>query len=392
MLVDALHAVSALFHHTAAAHGHIRIAHHLVLRSFPVLEQQEIEAPHFVRAIVGTVARAHAAVVNHVIQAFAAVHGRTHRADHFAGSVLALLARHRLEVGFGIVAVALVVGVNAQPVHVPAEDGLFLADHGDVVLGLAGDDAIVAAHAGIHVHRHAPGVRLGRIGVGLVQSQFLRRLFFFREVRFLAVLLQTGSPHQRARAGGRLHGLIALGRGQLVRASNLANHNAAGKPGRGAGAQRVHIETGARADAAGAAASVAQKYGDGIIGMANLDPDRSGHLLAIEFKFDQVFGFNPHAVGHSRTHQHRVVPGELVHRLGQFLQPAVVGKLSVVDGGIAAEVDFDGLGVGARRGWKTRALVRDLLRQRMSCLPPSHRAATFSRTRRSPRRNAAVFQ
>src|SRR5579862_3292451 len=59
MLVDALYAVSTLFHDAAAAHGHVRIAHHLVLRSLPVLEQQKIKPPHFVGTVVRAVAGAH---------------------------------------------------------------------------------------------------------------------------------------------------------------------------------------------------------------------------------------------------------------------------------------------------------------------------------------------
>ena len=86
--------------------------------------------------------------------------GGAHRADDFAGSVLALHAGHGLEVCLGIVAVALIVGVDANPVHVAAEDGLLLADDGDVVLRLAGDHAVVAADARVQVDRHAPGVGL----------------------------------------------------------------------------------------------------------------------------------------------------------------------------------------------------------------------------------------
>src|SRR6185369_7926012 len=213
VLVDALHAVCAFFHDPAAAHGHVGIAHHLVLRSFPVLEEEEIEAPHLVGTVVGAIACAHAAVVHHVIQTFAAVHRRTNRADHFAGSVLALLAGHRLEVGLGIGAVTLEISIHAQPVHVPPEHSLLLADDGDIVLRLASDNAVVAAHAGIHVDGHAPGVRLGRVGIRLVQGQFLRRLFFACKLWLLAVLLDTRSTHQRAGAGGRFHSLVALGGG-----------------------------------------------------------------------------------------------------------------------------------------------------------------------------------
>jgi len=38
MVIDALYAICAFFHYAAAAHGYIGIPHHLVLRSFPILE------------------------------------------------------------------------------------------------------------------------------------------------------------------------------------------------------------------------------------------------------------------------------------------------------------------------------------------------------------------
>src|SRR5579872_2657808 len=118
MLGDALHAISAFFHHAAAAYGYIRIAHHLVLRRLPILEQQEIKPPHFVGAVIGTIARAHAAVVDHVVQAFGAVDSRAYGTDHLTRRVLTLHARNRLEIRFGIIAVALIIGIHAQPMHV----------------------------------------------------------------------------------------------------------------------------------------------------------------------------------------------------------------------------------------------------------------------------------
>ena len=60
---------------------------------------EEVEAAHFVRAVVRAVPRADAAVVDHVVQALGAVDGRPDRADQFARRVLAVHARHRLEVG-----------------------------------------------------------------------------------------------------------------------------------------------------------------------------------------------------------------------------------------------------------------------------------------------------
>src|SRR5690606_6799857 len=85
-----------------------------------------------------------------------------------AGGVLAVLAEHGLEVGAGVCggAVALVVGVDADPVHLAAGEDLVLADDGDVVLGLAGDDARAAAGADVEVHDHAPGVAVVDLAAG----------------------------------------------------------------------------------------------------------------------------------------------------------------------------------------------------------------------------------
>ena len=67
-------------------------------------------------------------------------------------------AHHRLEIRVGGVDPAAVVAVDAQPVHFAADDHLLLAHDRDVVLGLAGDHAGIAADAGRLVDRHAPGV------------------------------------------------------------------------------------------------------------------------------------------------------------------------------------------------------------------------------------------
>ena len=65
-------------------------------------------------------------------------------------------------------------------------------------------------------------------------------------------------------------------------------------------------------------------------------------FLPFSSKFDDVFGGDAEALRHLGADLDGVVPGELVHRLGEFLQPAVVGELSVVDGGVAADVELDG--------------------------------------------------
>src|SRR3954462_3075455 len=158
-VVDALDAVGALLHHAAAADGHVRVAQRLEARRLPVLVEQEVEAPHLVGAVVRAVARADAAVVDHVVQAFRAMRRRADRADQLARRVLALHAGDRLVIRLdrgGVLRVTLEVVVDADPVHLAAAIHLLLADDRDVVLGLARDGAGAAAGAGRQIDRHAP--------------------------------------------------------------------------------------------------------------------------------------------------------------------------------------------------------------------------------------------
>ena len=170
---------------------------------------------------------------------------------------------------------------------------------------------------------------------------------FLREVGFFLVFLECGFADQGTMgAVGRVHRLVALGGGEFVGVSGLSYRDAGGDPRSGGGAQGVGVETLRGADAAGALASVAERNGDGVVGMSGLNPDGAGDFLTVQFKFDDVFGFDVQALGHRGTDLDGVVPRELVHRLGKFLQPAVVGELSVVDGGVAADVELDGVGIG----------------------------------------------
>src|SRR4029077_15011651 len=170
-VVDALHTVSAFLHDPAAAHGDFRIAHKLELRRFPILEAQEIEAAHFVRTVVGAVARADTAVVDHVVQAFGTMDRGAYWADLLARSVFALHARNWLEKGFRISeriivvsarvvcrSIRFVIAVDANPVHFAATQNLVFADDWNVVFRDAGDHAGIAAIATVEINGHTPGV------------------------------------------------------------------------------------------------------------------------------------------------------------------------------------------------------------------------------------------
>src|SRR5438034_193261 len=66
--IDALHTVVAFFHDAAAPHRDVRVSQRLEARGFKIRVLEKVEPAHFVRAIVGTIAGADAAVVNHVVQ------------------------------------------------------------------------------------------------------------------------------------------------------------------------------------------------------------------------------------------------------------------------------------------------------------------------------------
>ena len=87
---------------------------------------------------------------------------RGRRADLLARRQFALLARQRLIGQLGIVRLAAEVAVHPQPVHLAMLEHLRAAHHGDVVFGLAGDDARPAADALREVDRHAPAMSLVR--------------------------------------------------------------------------------------------------------------------------------------------------------------------------------------------------------------------------------------
>ena len=265
----------------------------------------------------------------------------SHRANQFAGRVLTLHARHRLEKTLWIVPRTVVVGVDANPVHVAALERLLLPNHGNVVLRLAGNNAVVAAHAGVQVDRHAPGI--GFLGVVHVriEREFLRHLAFLGEVRFFLVLLEIALLHQRTLSDRSFHRLVTLRAGEVVSCAGRSQLNAAREPGILAGAQRIDIVASAGARAPGTRASVAEENRDRVVGVSRLNPDRAFNFLALELEFDNVFEGELQSLGHRGANHDRIVPGQLGQWLRKLLQPCVVREAAVVDGRIAAEVEFN---------------------------------------------------
>src|SRR5579862_802090 len=359
---DALYAVAALLHHAARTDRHIRIPHQLEAWRFKVGVEQEVEPPHLVGAVVGAIPGAHAAVIDHHVEAFVGVDRSAHRANLLAGSVLALLAKHRLEMRARGSKITFEVGVDANPLHVAADAHLLLAYDGDVVLRIAADDAGVAAGAAVHVDRHGPAV--SRIGpVGEQRGSHLCRfapLTFMREVGIRLELFQRGVANNAARPE-RFNGFerpvlvskvaqglaamileVALGDGDAPLAIDLLDRT--GRVERRPGvANPIGIEARARTHAARKLAAVAEIAGHRIVRMAGSDDNRRLHAACAHAQFYDVIFFEAELRQRRARNDRGVIPAEAGDRLGQFLQPAHVRPAAVIDVRIGAEDDFDGI-------------------------------------------------
>src|SRR3954471_22135919 len=137
LALDALHAVRALFHDAAAAHGDVGIHAHPARPADVAVVLEEVETAHLVRAVVAAIPRADAAVVGHLVQSLVAVDGGVDRADVLARRGLAVHAAERLGDHLGILDRPREVAVDADPLHLPTSHDLRLADDRDVVLRLA---------------------------------------------------------------------------------------------------------------------------------------------------------------------------------------------------------------------------------------------------------------
>src|SRR5438270_13260051 len=230
LALDALHAVRALFHDAAAAHGDVGVHAHPAGAAHVAVVLEEVETAHLVRAVVAAIPRADAAVIGHLVQSLVAVDGGVDRADVLARRGLAVHAAERLGDHLGIFDWPSEVAVDANPLHLATSDDLLLADDRDVVLGLAGDDARAATRALAQVDRHAPLVGFLAVVVGRVSGRRYSTPLFdlLVELRVLVEGVRQSGGHRglrRLAAVGR-HAPVVLGDAELVAAAGLHHRRA----------------------------------------------------------------------------------------------------------------------------------------------------------------------
>src|SRR5215208_3463643 len=291
-LADALDAEGALLHHALAAHRDVRVELPVerlgerVLLTVRLAVADPVEVADLVRAVVGAVAGADAAVVHLDVEPVRRVVGRVDGEDRLAGRGAAVLAEHRhdarLEVRVEtlvLVLGALVVALQPDPRHLaPAGDVRAPpravgqeprtlprgAHRRDVVLGVACGDAGRASRAAREVDRHRPAplrhpapvvgaVHPQVLGVGVAQQALRvvrrRRAEAGEEgVRGVAGELVLSFVRVVARAGSRLG---AAGDSRLVLAARAARGRALATR-RAAGARLLALRSNVAAGAGGA--------------------------------------------------------------------------------------------------------------------------------------------
>src|SRR5690606_32203003 len=157
---DPLHTIGAFLDHASPACSDVRIMDLVRSLGRPLVIVEPIETPNFVGAVVRACPRADTPAVDHLIEPFAGVHRRVHRANNFTRRFFAMHAKHGLEERLGLVCASSVVSVDAQPVHLASTGDLFRPDDRHIVFGLAGDNACIATEAEIEIDRHAPGISI----------------------------------------------------------------------------------------------------------------------------------------------------------------------------------------------------------------------------------------
>ena len=345
--------------------------------------------------------------------------GGVDRTDDFARGEFAMLATHRLErdlriLGEDLVARATesggldlavgVVAVQTDPVHLTTAQDLILADDRDVVLGLAGDNASVAADAGVQVDRHAPlvntaeflviverlttrdfagddrlalgavfGRELGELLVGVELTQVGRSVGLDAELVNEtqiggAVLSEVGFADDLA----AFHRPVLLGVGQVVDLAGDLDGGTGGETKCAGGAGRVEVVADALADATRDRAAVAEREHEGVVGQTWLDVERTADGDAVDGDFaykgllfallevgvffagdlkQRTFRIDAEVQGQARADKDRVIPRNLGDRIRALLEPTVVGEATVVDLGVEAKAHFEvGLGEGAVAG------------------------------------------
>src|ERR1044072_564361 len=119
-ILQALYAERTFFHYTAATNHYVRVQYHasqvivhishivqVVFEAVCTVEVSPVKAAYFIRTVVGAVTGTDTTVICHLVNTFRAVVGSSHRTNVLTGSIITVLAQHRLEHHFRVVLIEI---------------------------------------------------------------------------------------------------------------------------------------------------------------------------------------------------------------------------------------------------------------------------------------------
>ena len=317
------------------------------------------------------------------------MHRRAHRANLLARRVLAVMARHRLEVRPRRRQIAFEIHVDANPLHQAAHLHLVPSDHRNIVLRIAGRHARVAPHARVQIDRHAPRVLVVAIRGehAFVRLRRPARHAFVRELRILPVLAQrrvADNPaiqrliafdRMRIRPiAARLHAalidVVALRHADVVNVAGLPQCRPGQHPQCARLLNQIRVVANASRDPADSA-SLAQRHHDRIVRLPR-NRQRSGDdLLPAHADLHRIVLREPVLLHGREAHQRCVVPRQVRHRPRNLLHPAHVRVAPVVHMRIGPERHFNAARRGRTGAGRQSALRRYRLRREGRAVNPS---------------------
>ena len=233
-MLDSLNAERAFFHDPFAANGDIGIQLQTQwIGPFPV---EPVEAPYFVRTVLGAKAGSDAAVVNLVVEALFRMVGGIHRAHRFARCIVAVLTHHGEKRNF-FPAFRILITFHPQPCHFTALNNPFYAHHADVVLGVARCRTGAASNAFVEIHRHAPTIGVMVMGgieislgiVALGEGEGKRKVFHGQTVFFMGFFVFEFIQGNREGDFSTMLDPTAVGMCQFYSASGCPDRYGAGR-------------------------------------------------------------------------------------------------------------------------------------------------------------------
>ena len=146
-LADPLHTEGALFHDAFGANGNVGIE--ILSLLFFEIAFPEIEEPRMVGTVVSAIARANATVVDLNVQPLLVMVRRVYRTHRLAGCVVAMLTEHGQKTRFDVGVFPFPIALDANPINCPLLNHNVFEVERDIVFGMAGDNASLAARAAV---------------------------------------------------------------------------------------------------------------------------------------------------------------------------------------------------------------------------------------------------